>query len=169
MTVRPTARDLLVAPRYEGDSWGSLDLVARDRVTRSDVQADLDVSGSQVGGVDVEGRSIADLSVAHGPDALRQALLLRLLTPLGSLTPLGHAGYGSRLHELIGELNVPTTRQLARSYTLRALREDPRVENVLEVTVVEPDQFSLDHIELHVVVEAADITDPIALGIEVAL
>ncbi len=169
MTARPEARDLLVAPFYEGDSWGSLDLAMRDRITRPDVRADLDVPGAQLGGIDVTGRTITDLSVARGHDALRQALLLRLLTPLGSLAPLGHASYGSRLHELIGELNVLTTRQLARSYTLRALRDEPRVDEVLEVTVAEPDQQSLDRIHIHVVVAAKDIDDPIALGIEVAL
>ncbi len=169
MTDRPQARDLLVAPRYEGDSWGSLDLAMRDRITRPDVRSDLDVAGTQLGGIDVSDRTIADLAVARGHDSLRQALLLRLLTPLGSLGPLGHASYGSRLHELIGELNVLTTRQLARSYTLRALRDEPRVADVLEVTVAEPTQQSLDRIEVHVVVQAKDIADPIALGIEVAL
>jgi phage baseplate assembly protein W len=146
---RPEARDLLVAPFYRGDSWGSLDLATSPRDPRPGEDSDLDV--------------------AAAGDALRQALLLRLLTPQGSLAELGHVAYGSRLHELIGELNTPTTRQLARSYTLRALRDDPRVESVVELIITEPDPTSPNVVRIRALVKARDIEDPLALGIEVTL
>ena len=60
-------------------------------------------------------------------DNLAQALLLRFLTPLGELTLLGHPDYGSRLYELIGELNSDANRNRARMFMLSALAGEPRV------------------------------------------
>lgn len=71
-------------------------------------------------------------------DNLRQALLMRFLTPVGELEQLGHPTYGSRLFELIGEPNTPTNRNRAKLYVLQALTEEPRVEQVLSVTVTVP-------------------------------
>lgn len=141
-------RDLLVAPFHEGHSWGALDL------TPDPVQPG---AGAQV-----------DLAVVDGVDAIRQALLLRLLTPLGSLAPLGHAGYGSRLHELIGELGTPLARQLARSFVLRALDQEPRVLAPLVLEIEAPDPTTPDRLRIHVVVQTRDVVDPVALSIEVA-
>ena len=145
----PQARDLLVAPFYKGDSSGSLDLALQPRSPRPG--------------------EVADIDRAIGADSIRQALLLRLLTPLGSLDPLGHLGYGSLLHELIGQLNTPTTRQLARSYTLRAISQDPRVEEVLDLQVLEPTEAGKNTVRIQVMVKAMKLTEPIELGIEVAL
>jgi phage baseplate assembly protein W len=76
-----------------------------------------------------------DLDTHAGADNLVQALLLRLLTPKGELAVLGHPDYGSRLEELIGELNSETIRNRAKLYTLEALTADPRVKQVLSVNV----------------------------------
>jgi phage gp46-like protein len=77
-----------------------------------------------------------DLDTLSTLDNLQQALLLRFMTHQGELTQLGHTGYGSRLHELIGELNTETTRNRAKMYTLIALADEPRVAQVLSVDVV---------------------------------
>jgi phage baseplate assembly protein W len=76
-----------------------------------------------------------DLQMITDADNLKQALLLRFLTPVGEMTQLGHPDYGSRLSELIGELNDQTNRNLAKMYVLQALAQEPRVQQVLEVTV----------------------------------
>jgi phage baseplate assembly protein W len=78
-----------------------------------------------------------DLNTYSGAENLVQALVLRLLTPRGELAVLGHPDYGSRLAELIGDLNTETTRNLVKLYTLEALAADPRVEKVLSVTVAQ--------------------------------
>lgn len=91
------------------DSWGSLDLSV--------------VPGGQGGLRKL--RDTCDLGTADGRASLGQALVLRLLTPLGALAPLGHPDYGCRLVELIGRLNDQTTRNLARLYTLQALQGEP--------------------------------------------
>jgi phage baseplate assembly protein W len=76
-----------------------------------------------------------DLETVAGVENLRQALLLRFLTPMGDLAPLGHPRYGSRLFELVGGLNNDTSRNRAKMYVLQALAEEPRVQEVLSVTV----------------------------------
>lgn len=69
-------------------------------------------------------------------DNLRQAIEIRLLTPRGELTALGHPEYGSRLPDLIGTPNTETTRNLAKLYVLEALKQERRIQKIvtLEVT-----------------------------------
>ncbi|MEZ4664701.1 MAG: GPW/gp25 family protein [Caldilineaceae bacterium] len=76
-----------------------------------------------------------DLDTLTELDNLRQALLLRFLTPVGELEALGHPDYGSRLFDLIGEPNTPTNRNRAKMYVLQALAQEPRVAEVLSVDV----------------------------------
>ena len=76
-----------------------------------------------------------DLELLSAADNLKQALLLRFLTSVGELAPLGHPGYGSRLSELIGELNTETNRNRAKLYVLQALAAEPRVKEVRSVQV----------------------------------
>lgn len=66
---------------------------------------------------------------------LKQALILRFLTPVGELALLGHPDYGSRLYELIGEPNTESNRNRAKMFTLLALDAEPRVDQVLAVRV----------------------------------
>lgn|SRR5262249_13470146 len=77
-----------------------------------------------------------DLAAVTGADCLAQALVLRLLTPLGALAALGHPDYGSQLATLVGERNTATSRARAKVYALQALTADPRVTRVLGVDVV---------------------------------
>jgi phage baseplate assembly protein W len=78
-----------------------------------------------------------DLETLTGGDNLAQALLLRFLTPAGELAPLGHADYGSRLYELIGELNTETTRNRIKMLVLQMLAAEPRVREVVELRVTQ--------------------------------
>jgi phage baseplate assembly protein W len=55
-------------------------------------------------------------------------LILRLLTPVGSLKTLGHPEYGSRLWELIGRRKTEELRNLCRVFVLEAVAQEPRVE-----------------------------------------
>jgi phage baseplate assembly protein W len=78
-----------------------------------------------------------ELRSITGHDNLAQALLLRFLTPAGELELLGHPDYGSRLFELIGELNNVTNRNRARMFVLQALAAEPRVAEVLDLQVTQ--------------------------------
>lgn len=82
-----------------------------------------------------EPKTLVDLDRLEGVENLQQALLLRFLTEKGELAPLGHRDYGSRLGELIGELNTETTRNRAKLYALETLEAEPRVAEVLSVEV----------------------------------
>ncbi len=76
-----------------------------------------------------------DLALTDGVEAIAQAIANRLKTRKGELAALGHPEYGSRHHELVGEPNVPRTRDLIKLYVLQALRDEPRIEKVLSATV----------------------------------
>ena len=76
-----------------------------------------------------------DLALTDGIDNFTQAVANRLKTRQGELAALGHPNYGSRHHELLGEPNVDRTRNLIKLYVLQALRDEPRIEKVLEVKV----------------------------------
>ena len=89
-----------------------------------------------------------DLDTLSGEDNLKQALLLRFLTPVGEMAVLGHPTYGSRLFDLIGQPNTQTNRNRAKLYVLQALAAEPRVKEVLSVQVTEnrgyPNQIDID-------------------------
>lgn len=76
------------------------------------------------------GGAAGDLALARGADNAVQALTLRLRVRKGELAPLGWPDYGSRLHELIGEPNVPRTHLKAEAFARQAIEADPRVLTV---------------------------------------
>ena len=80
---------------------------------------------------------VGDFATVEGRANLGQALTVRLLTPQGELAPLGHPAYGSRLHEVIGQPNTETTRNLAKLFVLEALKAERRVEEILGVEVTQ--------------------------------
>jgi phage baseplate assembly protein W len=102
-----------------------------------------------------------DLETIAGRENLQQALLLRFVTRRGELAILGHPDYGSRLYELIGELNDQTRRNLAKLYTLEALGAEPRVKRVLSVTAT---QNPADRTRVDVAVKLVAIDDPTPLN-----
>ena len=139
-------------PLESADSWGSVDLQV--------------VPGGR-GGLPLRGE-VSDLGSVSARANLAQALVLRLLTRQGALTGLGHPDYGCRLVELIGELNSESNRNLARSFTIQAIRREPRVAELLELSVQtlpgEPQT-----IRIHFSVLPVDDDNPLALALEVAL
>jgi phage baseplate assembly protein W len=78
---------------------------------------------------------VEDLETLSGRHNLGQALVVRLLTPLGELEGLGHPEYGSRLQEMVGRPNTATTRGLLKLAILDSVVRDPRVAEVTEVAV----------------------------------
>jgi phage baseplate assembly protein W len=78
---------------------------------------------------------LRDFALAEGRDNLGQSLTARLLTPRGEIAALGHPAYGSRLHEVIGQPNTPTTRNLAKLFIIEALKQERQVEEIVSVEV----------------------------------
>lgn len=87
---------------------------------------------------------LIDFDIVSGRDNLSQAIIMRLLTPRGELDALGHPEYGSRLHELIGRENTPTTRNLVKLFILEALQLEPRIEAKMTVVVTAADEHPPD-------------------------
>lgn len=81
------------------------------------------------------GLLVRDFGTVSGRDNLGQALTVRLLTPKGELTALGHPDYGSRLHEVIGATNTASTRNLAKLFVIEALKQERRIEKIVRVDV----------------------------------
>ena len=133
-------------PLESADSWGTLDL----------------------GLVPGRGGVLSDAGVVAGRSNLAQALILRLLTPQGSLAPLGHAAYGSRLYQLIGGLNNEVSRNLARLYTIEAVGQERRVRELQEISVAVVDG-SPDTLRIGFSVLPLDDDDPLSLALEVTL
>jgi phage baseplate assembly protein W len=71
-----------------------------------------------------------DLDTVNGRNNMAQAIVNRLLTRRGELGKLGHPEYGSRLHELVGELNNLRLRALAELYIRDCLAQEKRIEKV---------------------------------------
>lgn len=136
----------------DADSWGTLDVQA--------------APGHGVG--TRRSGEATDLGVVTGRENLGQALILRLLTQKGALTQLGHPDYGSRLVELIGQLNNQTTRNLARLYIIEALAQEPRVRRLLELNV-EASQGSPDTLGINFFVLPLDDDTPLGVSLEVIL
>ena len=107
-------------------------------------------------------RRMADLGRVAGLRNLEQAVVMRLLTPRGELAALGHPEYGSRLHEMVGLENTPTTRNRIKLYILEALQAEPRIREVLDVTV-EPAPGTRDRVDVSLRVRA--LGDEAALSI----
>ena len=132
------------------DSWHALDLAAAPR---------------RIGARTLES---TDLEAAAGRSNLAQALILRLLTPLGDLAHLGHPEYGSRLTELIGRLNDEPTRNLARLYVIQAMDAEPRVRKVDGLVVRVPPE-SPESVEIELRVLPLHDDEPLTIAIEVTL
>lgn len=123
-------------------------------------QLGADLRVSRVGRIwDLTVTGGGDLQTVEGADNLVQALTLRLNTPRGQLADLGHPDYGSRLPELIGRPNDATTRNLVRFYTLACVRQEPRVQRVLDVKVeATPERGRVDvHLRLLPIGEVAPL------------
>ena len=106
---------------------------------------------------------LEDIGIVSGRDNLAQAAILRLLTPRGELAALGHPEYGSRLHELIGRQNTDTTRNLVRLFILESLQQEPRIEEIVSISV-EPAPGSRDRVNVRLQVRPVRFTSIVTIG-----
>ena len=100
---------------------------------------------------------------------LVQAIAMRLKTRRGELAALGHPGYGSRHHELMGEPDVQRTRDLIKLYVLQALRDEPRIRRVQSVEVVPEHQPPRETVRISLSVEVIDAPTPVNLVLPFSL
>jgi len=112
---------------------------------------------------------LRDLLTTERVGAIEQAIINRLKTRKGELAPLGHAGYGSRHHELIGEPNVERVRNLIKLYVMQALRDEPRIERLLRVDVRPDHDPPRETVRIELTVKLIDIATPLDLVIPFSL
>jgi len=105
-----------------------------------------------------------DLDITTGRENLAQAIINRLLTRRGELAQLGHPEYGSRLHELVGELNNLRLRALAELYIRDCLAQESRIEKVRYVTF-EPPARGIDRNVLKATIGVKAVGEEQDLGI----
>lgn len=110
-----------------------------------------------------------DLALLDGIDNFTQAVANRLKTRQGELAALGHPTYGSRHHELLGEPNLPRTRNLIKLYVLQALRDEPRIERVLELQVRPEHQPPRDSVRIELTVRVLGEPAPLNLVLPFSL
>lgn len=135
-----------------------------DLATTPRVAATIRPDGTIAGGRVAE---VVDLATFAQRQNLAQALILRLLTPLGALAELGHAGYGSRLHELVGQPKDAARRNLCRAYVLAAVAAEPRVEPGAVAFEFDVAAERVDSFVFTVAVQPVAGGDPLALTLEV--
>lgn len=106
--------------------------------------------------------------LVSGRHNLGQALILRLLTPRGELAGLGHAAYGSRLHELIGTNKTEAGRALCKAFVLEAIAQEPRVEATVVGFAFDIAGEGPSELRFVVTVQPVDSSEPItiALGVD---
>lgn len=148
--------DLALTRLFAADEWGVQDLTVEPaRRGRRMAAGDPD-----------------DLATLTGRQNLAQALIVRLLTPIGSLGALGHPEFGSRLGELVGRANDPTARFLARRFVLEAVAQERRVEIVDLVfndpALERPDTMGFTLV-ISPVVDGSAVGEPIGLDVAVQL
>jgi len=147
--------DLIVIPPFVADDATPADVRARwtprtGRVDRSQPHA-------------------TDLETVAGRENLAHAIILRLLTPVGALSSLGHASYGSRLHLLLGERKNSANRNLCRAYVLEAIGQEPRVEAKVVAFTFDELAERIDSFAFTLAVQPVAGGDPVSLGLEVGL
>ena len=147
--------DLSVVPNMVAYDAASLDLTTKARIVRRPRPDEAEVQ--------------TDLATIEGRENVAQALLLRLLTPVGTLSTLGHSDYGSRLGELIGRRKTEELRNLCRAFVLEAVAREPRVQPKAVELTFDPPAEQIDNFVLTVAVQPITGGDPVALSLEVGL
>lgn len=110
------------------------------------------------------GRAVVwDFEPRDGRENLAQAVILRLLTQRGELSALGHVDYGSRVPELIGRENNDTTRNQLKLFILEALKHEPRIEKVNQLTVA-PSPGTRQTVDVWLEVLPRAFAEPVQIG-----
>lgn len=102
-------------------------------------------------GADLTVTSDGDLDIVSDEDNLAQAIISRLSTEEGELHDVGHADYGARLDELIGEVNNENTRERIKASVLDCLAQEPRIKEVVSIDVT-TDPYDPHRVDVNITV-----------------
>jgi phage baseplate assembly protein W len=161
--------DLAVVPGLVADDAASIDLTTRANPVRPNMLPVLEATFPRLAVYRASPLELADLASIGGRENLAQALILRLLTPRGTLGALGHASYGSRLGELIGRGKTAATRALCRAYVLEVVAQEPRVLSTAVALAFDPDRETPSSFQFTLVVQPVAGGDPLGVELEVSV
>jgi hypothetical protein len=125
--------------------------------SRVDLQAERNTS--------VSSRTL-DLGLQSGMANLTQSLIVRVMTERGELAPLGHPNYGSRHHQLIGEPNTESNRNLVKLYIIECIKQEPRITAIVQIAVVPgAGPENRDRVDVSMTLQVKSVPDPLSLVI----
>jgi len=105
---------------------------------------------------------VEDIATITGTDNVQQSLINRIMTRKGELTDLGHPEYGSNHHDLIGELNTESNRNLLKFHILECLSHEPRIEKIVRTQIkADTDNYAL--VRIYLEIKIVTVTSPINL------
>lgn len=107
---------------------------------------------------------LKDIATITGIENLQQSIINRIMTKRGELDELGHPEYGSRHHNLIGEPNTESNRNLIKFHILECLSHEPRVERILR-TQVKTDTDNRGLVRIYLEIKIISVTSPLNLVI----
>lgn len=92
-----------------------------------------------------------DFVLVNEEDNARQAIINRLLIPLDELRELGYDNYGNQSFEVIGETDIEAAKAKIKIYTRNCLLKEPRVEEILDISVAFLDNVLTTDISLKMI------------------
>jgi phage baseplate assembly protein W len=105
-----------------------------------------------------------DLELQSGMANLAQSLIMRLMTERGELAALGHPNYGSRHHQLIGEPNTESNRNLVKLYMIECIKQEPRIAGILQLSVQQGVWLiNRDKVDVAMTLQVIGVSDPLNL------
>lgn len=107
---------------------------------------------------------LEDIDTITGIENLQQSLINRIMTKKGELDELGHPEYGSRHHDLVGEPNTESNRNLIKFHILECLSHEPRIERILRAQV-KSDADNRGLVRIYLEIKIITITSPLNLVI----
>lgn len=102
-------------------------------------------------GADLTATKKGDFDTVTNADNLAQAIITRLSTDEGELHDIGHADYGSRLYEVIGEVNNKATRQRLKALVRECLVQEPRIVEITNINVL-PDPNDPHRVDIEITI-----------------
>ncbi len=111
-----------------------------------------------------------DFSLRHGLDNVAQAIQNRLLTRKGELGKLGHDDYGSELFKLIGEPKSWKSKARAEMYIKDALKNESRVEEILDITFPESEHLEARYtLDIVIMVKVTNYEEALKIALSLNL
>jgi phage baseplate assembly protein W len=118
--------------------------------SEEDLGKDLRLSFCEIG-ADLTASKKGDFETVADEDNLAQAIIARLSTDEGELFDIGHADYGSRLFEVIGEVNNKAARQRLKALVRECLVQERRIKEVININVL-PDPADSHRVDIEITI-----------------